>query len=111
LVEQADWHSALWANTERTMRMAVGMYFAPGSFTPAQYDEANKRLEAAGVLAPKGRRYHVALESDGQIQVFDIWESEALFQEFGATLMPVLAELGIDPGQPQVSKVHNIMEG
>ena len=91
--------------------MALGMYFASGSFTPAQYDEALKRLEAAGAGAPAGRRYHVALESDGQIQVFDVWESEELFQAFGATLMPVLTDLGVDPGEPQVSPVHNIIEG
>jgi hypothetical protein len=103
--------SAKSPDAERIMEMAVGMYFASGSFTPAQYDEALKRLEAAGAGTPDGRRYHVALESDGQIQVFDVWESEELFQAFGATLMPVLSDLGVDPGEPQVSPVHNIIEG
>jgi hypothetical protein len=43
--------------------------------------------------------------------VFDVWESEESFDAFGQTLMPILAELGIDPGQPQVSEVHNIIQG
>ncbi len=91
--------------------MALGMYFTPSSFTPSDYDEAIKRLEAAGAAAPAGRLYHVALEKDGKIEVFDVWESEELFQAFGATLVPILAEVGVDPGEPLVLPVHNIVEG
>ncbi len=91
--------------------MALGMYFTPSSFSPARYDEALKRLEKAGAGRPPGRLHHVALETDGQIQVFDIWDSEESFQAFGATLVPILAELGVDPGQPRVSPVHNVIKG
>jgi hypothetical protein len=87
------------------------MYFSPSSFTPERYDEAINRLEAAGAGAPAGRLYHVALETDGLIQVFDIWESQELFEAFGATLVPIMTELGADPGEPQVSPVHKIIEG
>jgi len=90
--------------------MALGMYFTPTSFTPGRYDDAISRLEAAGAGAPAGRLYHVALETDGQIQVFDVWDSQDSFQAFGATLVPILADLGVDPGEPQVSPVHNIIE-
>jgi hypothetical protein len=34
--------------------MALGLYFTPSSFTPARYDDAIKRLEAAGAGAPAG---------------------------------------------------------
>ena len=91
--------------------MALCLYFTPSSFTPAQYDDAIRRLEAAGAGAPAGRRYHVALETDGQIQVFDVWDSQESFEAFGATLVPIMAELGADPGQPHVSPVHNIIVG
>jgi hypothetical protein len=91
--------------------MALGFYFAPSSFTPSMYDDTIGRLEAAGAGAPAGRLYHVALETDGQIQVFDVWDSRESFEAFGATLLPIMAELGADPGQPQVSPVHNIIEG
>ena len=91
--------------------MALGMYFRPSSFTPARYDDTIKRLEAAGAGAPPGRLYHVALEADGQIQVLDIWDSQESFEAFGATLVPIMTELGADPGEPQISPVHNIIEG
>lgn len=91
--------------------MALGMYFTPSSFAPAEYDEVVSRLEAVGAGAPTGRLYHIALETGGQIQLLDIWESAEAFQAFGATLVPILAELGVDPGEPQVSPVHNVIVG
>jgi hypothetical protein len=91
--------------------MALGFYFTPSPFTPAQYDDAISRLQAAGAAAPAGRLYHVALETDGQIQVFDVWDSQESFEAFGATLLPIMAAVGADPGQPHVSSVHNIVKG
>ena len=91
--------------------MALGLYFTPSSFTPAVYDDALRRLEAAGAGAPAGRLHHVALESDGLIQVFDVWESQESFEAFGATLLPIMAELGADPGQPMISPVYNMIDG
>ncbi|MDT4978590.1 MAG: hypothetical protein QOG07_469 [Pseudonocardiales bacterium] len=91
--------------------MALGFYFRSGSFSPDQYDAAIKQLEAADAGAPEGRLHHVALESDGNVQVFDIWESQEAFEAFGATLLPILSGLGVDPGQPMVAPVHNIIDG
>jgi hypothetical protein len=91
--------------------MALGFYFSPNGFTQDTYDEALKQLEAAGAGAPEGRSYHVALETNGEIQVFDIWESQAAFDAFGATLVPIMAGLGADPGEPMVARVHNVIEG
>jgi hypothetical protein len=90
--------------------MALGLYFMPGSFTPARYDDTIKRLEEAGAGSPPGRLYHVAMESDGLIQVFDVRESEAAFQAFGKTLLPIMKDLGVDAGPPQVSPVHNMIK-
>ncbi|MGA9762067.1 MAG: hypothetical protein WBQ14_06575 [Gaiellaceae bacterium] len=75
------------------------------------YDGTIKKLEAAGAGAPAGRLYHFALENDGKIHVLDVWESQEAFEAFGATLLPIMAELGADPGQPMVSPVHNIILG
>ena len=91
--------------------MAIGIYFTPKAFAPGAYDEAIDRLEAAGAGAPPGRLYHVALEGDGGIHVFDIWESQEQLDEFGKTLLPILSELGVDPGEPYVQNVHNVIQG
>jgi hypothetical protein len=91
--------------------MALGFYFAPQSFSAEQYDEVIRRLEAAGAGAPPGRSYHCAFSAGGGLHVFDVWDSQEAFDEFGETLIPIMAELGTDPGEPQVSEVHNIIVG
>lgn len=91
--------------------MALGFHFTPSSFTPETYEETINRLEEAGAGSPDGRLLHVALESEGKIQVFDIWESQESFEAFGPTLLPIMAELGADPGQPMVSPVYNVIQG
>jgi hypothetical protein len=91
--------------------MALGFYFENKNFSPERYDETIRQLEAAGAGSPKGRSRHVALEKDGDIIVFDIWESQEAFEAFGPTLMPILTGLGVDVVEPVVARVHNVIEG
>ena len=91
--------------------MSLGIYFAHGGFTPEKYHETLSKLEAAGAGSPEGRTLHVALESDGLINVFDIWESQEQFEKFGATLMPILAGLGVELHDPMVATVSNMIKG
>ena len=35
------------------------------------------------------------------------WTSQAAFDKFGETLLPILQEIGVDPGQPSVMEIHN----
>lgn len=91
--------------------MALGIYFVHEGFTPEKYNSVIKRLEDAGAGHPQGRTYHCALESNGEIQVFDIWESQADFDAFGKTLMPILTESGVGLKEPAVATVHNVITG
>jgi hypothetical protein len=93
------------------MQMAIAVVFTPVSMTTAQYDEIITRLEQAGAGTPAGRLYHVSSGSADQVQVMDVWESSEAFEQFGQTLMPILQQLGIDPGQPAISPVHSIIKG
>jgi len=79
--------------------------------TTAKYDETVKRLEQAGAGAPAGRLYHVCFGDKDNLRVSDIWDSTESFERFGETLRPILLELGIDPGEPEVIEVYNILEG
>jgi hypothetical protein len=87
--------------------MALGFYITATGFTPEKYDATLVQLEEAGQGAPDGRLYHVALESGGEIQVFDIWESQAAFDAFGETLLPIMARAGVELNPPMVAPVHN----
>jgi hypothetical protein len=89
--------------------MAITVTFTPAAMTGAQYDEILRRLEASGQGTPAGRRYHVATNGSNTVQVIDVWDSPETFGAFGQTLLPILQELGIDPGQPAIAEVHNIV--
>lgn len=91
--------------------MAVVLRFTPQGMTAAKYEETTKRLEQAGASAPAGRLYHVCFGDKENLRISDIWDSRESFDRFGQTLRPILEELGIDPGEPEVLEVHNIIEG
>jgi hypothetical protein len=85
--------------------MSVLIRFAPASLTASQYDEAIRKL---GDESPDGREYHVCFGTDGNLRVSEIWDSREQFAAFGERLMPILAEVGINPGEPEFIEVHNI---
>jgi hypothetical protein len=90
--------------------MSVLVRFAPASVTSTeQYDDTIRRLEGAGDFPPDGLEYHVCFLSDGNVRVSEIWDSLEQFQAFGERLMPILAEAGIDPGEPEMFEIHNII--
>jgi hypothetical protein len=91
--------------------MSLGIYFVHIGFTPEKYGETIKKLEAAGAGAPKGRKHHFALESDGSIQVFDEWETQEDFEAFGQTLIPILMEMGVELGEPSIATIFNSISG
>ena len=91
--------------------MAFAIAFKPASMDQAKYDECIRRLEAAGASAPAGRLYHVCHGPGSQLRVFDVWESMEAFESFGSTLMPILQALGVDPGAPEITPVHNALAG
>ena len=90
--------------------MAIGVYFSPPSVNAQQYDEVMKQLAAAGAGSPKGRSYHSGFGPADHLMVFEVWDSQADFDAFGAILMPILAKNGIDPGQPDIMPIHNVIK-
>ena len=89
--------------------MSILIRFAPASLTAEQYDESVRRLEGAGAWPPDGLDYHVCFGTDGNLRVSEIWDSQEQLDAFAERLMPVLSEVGIDPGEPEVMEIHNIV--
>jgi hypothetical protein len=85
--------------------------FTPASdVTTDQYDETIRRLEKSGDWLPDGLDYHVAFKADGRFRVSEIWDSQEQFEAFGERLMPVLKDVGIEPGKPELLEIHNIIK-
>jgi hypothetical protein len=90
--------------------MSIVVRFSPKSLTMEKHDQVTRRLAEAGAWPPAGLDYHVAFGSDGDLHVSEIWDSREQFQAFGETLMPVLADVGIEfSGDPEVFEIHQTL--
>jgi hypothetical protein len=90
--------------------MSILIRFAPASLTAEQYDESVRKLQGNGPWPPDGLDYHVCFGSEGKLRVSEIWDSREQLDAFGERLMPVLAEVGIEPGEPELMEIHNIVK-
>lgn len=90
--------------------MAISAHFKHKGFTPEKYDETISRLNAAGNGTPPGRVEHVAIEANGEIEVFDIWESQEALEAWGPqAFVPILLQLGVELHPPTIHPVRNII--
>ena len=89
--------------------MSLLIRFSPPSLTAEQYDDAVRRLTEDGVFPADGLDYEICFGSGDNLKVSQVWDSQQQLDAFGARLMPILAELGIDPGTTEVIEVHNII--
>ena len=89
--------------------MSIVVRFSPINLTTEKYEESVRRLEEAGVWPPDGLDYHVFFGLEGNLRVSEIWDSQEQLDSFGEQLMPILADIGIEPGAPEILEAHNIV--
>lgn len=77
----------------------IGVYIVTKNMTIEQHRKGRERLREAGALEG-AMRVHSCFGEDGQLQVFDVWDSQEAFDEFLTFLGPVMGELGIELAQP-----------
>lgn len=92
--------------------MSIVARHNPTNLTSEKYEEANRRLEEAGLWPhPDGLELHVCFGSDPNLRVSEIWNSREQMDAFGERLMPVLADVGIEfDDRPEIFEVHNIVK-
>jgi hypothetical protein len=77
--------------------------------TAEQYDAIVARLYEEGIHPAPGLELEVCFGSGDQMKVSLLFDSQEEFGAFGARLQSVLADMGMDPGQPEVVEVHNVI--
>jgi hypothetical protein len=90
--------------------VSVLIRFAPPSLTAQQYDDVVRRLNETGVFPADGLEYEICFGSEGNLKVSQVWDSKEQMEAFGARLRPILAEAGINPGEPEIVEVHHIIK-
>jgi len=97
-------------NENKEIEMVISARFRHRGFTPEKYDEAIRRLEETGHGAPAGRLHHVAVEVDGEVEVYDVWGSEEALEAWGPQgFVPVLLDLGVELQPPTIRPVRNVI--
>jgi hypothetical protein len=77
--------------------------------TAAQYDAILSRLYAEGIQPAPGLELEVCFGSGDQMKVSLLFDSQKHLDAFGARLGPILEEMGMDGGEPEILEVHNII--
>jgi hypothetical protein len=90
--------------------MSVAVYINPKIMSLEQFEEAHRRLEAAGHGQEKERLHHSCFGEEGNLMIYDIWTSPESFQAFGEVLMPIITEIGIDLGEPVIMPLHKLIQ-
>ncbi|HUK72785.1 MAG TPA: hypothetical protein VLW50_29180 [Streptosporangiaceae bacterium] len=90
--------------------MAIAVYFHPNGMNLKQLEEIHRRLDEAGDSGDQHRMHHSCMGEDGDLMVYDIWDSPESFEAFGKVLMPILAEVGVDPGEPAIMPLHKLIQ-
>lgn len=90
--------------------MAIIVTFEVNGASSSKYDEVIRRLTEIGQRVPDGQMYHICYGDRQSLQVIDVFESQAKLDAFGAKLMPILHDMGIE-AKPTVFEVYNIIEG
>ncbi|HEX8084806.1 MAG TPA: hypothetical protein VF529_10995 [Solirubrobacteraceae bacterium] len=88
--------------------MSIVVRHQPKGLTREQYDEVSRRMEGAGNWPPEGMEMHVLFGEEGDMRVSEIWDSEEQFRAFAEHLLPILDEVGIPHGEPEVHEVHEL---
>jgi hypothetical protein len=92
-------------------RMSILVRFEPPSLTTEQYEAATGTIQNDGQPWPAdGLELHVCFGEEPNLRVSEVWDSPEKFEAFGPRLMPVLEKLGIDPGEPTIIPVQNVIK-
>jgi len=90
--------------------MAILAKFEVRNMPADKYNEALRRLEAAGAGAPPGRLHHISYGQQDSLQAIDVYDSPQSMESFAQTLLPILQEMGIE-ARPDVQESHNTIIG
>ena len=88
--------------------MAVVAFFDVEGADSTKYEEVIRRLTEMGLKDPDGQIVHLSYGDTNRLQVIEVFESQDKLNAFGAKLMPILKEVGIE-AKPTVFDVYKII--
>ena len=77
--------------------------------TSHQYDAIVARLSKEGIHPADELELEFCFGSGEQMKVSILFDTMQALEKFGELLRPVLQELGMDPGTPDIMEVHHVI--
>ena len=85
----------------------IAVYVKPETLTVEQYNKARKGLEGSGANMA-GRKHHSCFGEDGQLAVFEIWDSQQSYDAFGQVPDAYSPRGRIVPSSKDIMEVVNL---
>jgi hypothetical protein len=89
------------------MKKIVALFNVVG-YTPEQYSQVIKELEASGKLKDPAYINRVVAQQPDGLLIIDVWESEEALNKFSETLIPLLIKNGVTPAKPTLLPLLDI---
>lgn len=88
--------------------MAIFVHATLSGVTADQYDALHRELQALPEDPFAGCLSQVCTVTDSGVELFDLWESPAAAERFGAVMLPIAEKLGLPmtSGPPKMSQTH-----
>ena len=89
--------------------MSILVRFSPPSMTSEQYDSIVERLYKEGIHPDPGLELELCFGSGDQMKVSLLFDSMEHFESFGAKIGPILSEMEMDAGEPEIIQLHKVI--
>jgi hypothetical protein len=86
--------------------MPVAVHITCPHMSKDDYERVIKDLKDSGCGEPEGRVLHAAY-GEGEVRMFEVWESEEQFEAHRDHLFATLQGAGVDAGTVEVHPVHS----
>ena len=81
--------------------------FSPANLNGRRYAEVLQRLSQVTGIPPAGGIFHVCYGEPDRLRVLDVFDTMENYQAFARLLLPIVAEVGIQSGPPEILPVHS----
>ena len=86
--------------------MPVAVHISPHRMSKQDYESAIAELEASGVHEPEGRLFHAAY-GDGDVQMFEVWESPEQFEAHRQQMLGTLQGVTLGSAAIEFHQLHS----
>jgi hypothetical protein len=91
------------------MTMPVAVHICPDHMSAQDYERVIGELRASDAHQPRGRRFHAAYGDEGNLCMFEVWDSREQFDAHREDLVGTLRAVGLGAGDVAIHPLHSAL--